>query len=131
MLPGVPKAVEVFRNKVSSAALRFSLRINLPPEHLSFPLAYPSSSAYSLLQIVERGGLLAIRSIARLFSIMDNSGDKKLSQAELKFGLKDYGLTFTVDEFEGLWRYAAARRFYSRLYPMMARLYALVHYVYL
>ena len=69
-LPGVPKVVEVFRQR-----------------------------------IVERGGMLGIRAIGRMFRIMDDSGDRQLSRAELKFGLQDYGLTFTVDEMEALWRF--------------------------
>jgi hypothetical protein len=35
-------------------------------------------------KIVERGGMLAIRSIGRLFRIMDTSGDHKISQTELR-----------------------------------------------
>lgn len=56
-------------------------------------------------RIVARGGMLAIRSIGRLFRIMDDSGDKKLSQTELRHGLQDYGLRFSEEEFIGLWRY--------------------------
>lgn len=51
------------------------------------------------------GGMLGIRTIGRMFRIMDDSGDHKLSRSELTTGLHDYGLTFTPDEFEALWRF--------------------------
>lgn len=70
VLPGVPKVVETFREK-----------------------------------IIERGGMLGIRTIGRMFRIMDDSGDHKLSRSELTTGLHDYGLRFTPDEFEALWRF--------------------------
>jgi hypothetical protein len=56
-------------------------------------------------RITDRGGMLGIRAIGRMFRIMDDSGDHKLSKTELKFGLQDFGLTFSVDELEALWRF--------------------------
>ncbi len=49
VLPGVPKVVEVFRNKIK-----------------------------------ERGGMLGIRAIGRMFRIIDDSGDHQLSRVEMK-----------------------------------------------
>lgn len=59
-LPGVPKPVEEFRNKIA-----------------------------------ERGGMNGIRAIARIFRIIDDSGDRRLSRVEFKNCLTDYGLSFT------------------------------------
>jgi len=39
-----------------------------------------------------------IAEIARLFKIMDDSGDKKISRAELKYGLRDMGIPFSAGE---------------------------------
>mmetsp|Transcript_7279 Transcript_7279/g.26045 ORF Transcript_7279/g.26045 Transcript_7279/m.26045 type:complete len:441 (-) Transcript_7279:177-1499(-) len=69
-LPGVPKPVEDFRDKIT-----------------------------------ERGGMNGIRSIARIFRIIDDSGDKRLSRVEFKNCLADYGLAFTETEFFSLFRY--------------------------
>mmetsp|Transcript_129208 Transcript_129208/g.313888 ORF Transcript_129208/g.313888 Transcript_129208/m.313888 type:complete len:431 (+) Transcript_129208:94-1386(+) len=69
-LPGVPKPVEDFRDKIA-----------------------------------ERGGMNGIRAIARIFRIIDDSGDRRLSRVEFKNCLVDYGLSFTETEFFSLWRY--------------------------
>ena len=39
-----------------------------------------------------------ISEIARLFKIMDDSGDKKISRTELKYGLRDMGIPFSAGE---------------------------------
>lgn len=39
-----------------------------------------------------------IAEIARLFKIMDDSGDKKISRSELKYGLRDMGIPFSSGE---------------------------------
>lgn len=39
-----------------------------------------------------------ISEIARLFKIMDDSGDKKISRSELKYGLRDMGIPFSAGE---------------------------------
>ncbi|KNC50633.1 EF hand family protein [Thecamonas trahens ATCC 50062] len=45
--------------------------------------------------IARRGGLNGIRSLGRLFRIIDDSGNGRLSYDELKFGLLDFGLDFS------------------------------------
>ena len=42
--------------------------------------------------IIRRGGSHGIHAVARVLRIMDDSGDKKLSREELKYGLRDYGI---------------------------------------
>jgi Ca2+-binding EF-hand superfamily protein len=42
--------------------------------------------------IIRRGGSHGIHAISRVLKIMDDSGDKKLSRDELKYGLRDYGI---------------------------------------
>ena len=49
-------------------------------------------------KVVERGGSNGIRSLARLLAIMDDNGDKRLSPEELKFGLRDYGISLSEAE---------------------------------
>eukprot|EP00605_Chrysophyceae_sp_TOSAG23-4_P001099 GSChrysophyteH1.ASY1.ANO1.1205.1 assembled CDS len=51
-------------------------------------------------KIIERGGSNGIRSLQRLLAIMDDNGDKRLSKSELKYGLRDYGITLSEDEME-------------------------------
>ena len=51
-------------------------------------------------RIVARGGSTGIRGVAKVLSIMDDNGDKRLSKDELKFGLRDYGVTLTPVELE-------------------------------
>ena len=51
-------------------------------------------------KIVARGGSTGIRGIAKLLSIMDDNGDKRLSKDELKYGLRDYGIDLTPTELE-------------------------------
>lgn len=36
---------------------------------------------------------------------MDNSGDKKLSKEELKFGLQDYGIEINIRELDEIFNY--------------------------
>jgi hypothetical protein len=36
---------------------------------------------------------------------MDNSGDKKLSKEELKYGLQDYGITLNIREVDEVFGY--------------------------
>jgi len=55
--------------------------------------------------IVAKGGVDGIRSVGRLLRAMDDNGDGQLQQLELKLGLEDFGLTFTVDEFQELFKY--------------------------
>ena len=55
--------------------------------------------------IVDKGGIDGIRSIGRLLRAMDDNGDGQLQQLELKLGLEDFGLTFTMDEFQELFKY--------------------------
>ena len=51
-------------------------------------------------KIIERGGSNGIRTLTRLLMIMDDNGDKKISKDELKYGLRDYGITLTDTELE-------------------------------
>eukprot|EP01039_Chlorochromonas_danica_P004573 gene4573-5013_t len=56
-------------------------------------------------KIVERGGSNGLRSIAKLLSIMDDNGDKRLSRDELRYGLRDYGINLTPTELEQVFLY--------------------------
>jgi len=51
-------------------------------------------------KVVARGGSGGIKSLQRLLSIMDDSGDKRLSKDELKYGLRDYGITLSPTELD-------------------------------
>ncbi|ETV93590.1 hypothetical protein H310_12585 [Aphanomyces invadans] len=42
--------------------------------------------------ILARGGSHGIQGLSRIMRIMDDSGDKRLSRDELRFGLRDYGV---------------------------------------
>jgi hypothetical protein len=49
-------------------------------------------------RIVERGGTTGIQSLSRVMKIMDDSGDRKLSREELKYGLADFGMPLSAAE---------------------------------
>jgi len=55
-------------------------------------------------RIIERGGTTGIQSLARVMKIMDDSGDRKLSREELKYGLQDFGMPLSATELEDLFR---------------------------
>lgn len=76
-LPGVPKSVERFRDK-----------------------------------IVAKAGMQSLVLFRRVFEVLDRgdatgagAGDGLLSKGELRAGLVDFGLAFSVDEFEELFRF--------------------------
>ena len=62
-----------------------------------------AESAISQLRerIVERGGTTGIQSLSRVMKIMDDSGDRKLSREELKYGLADFGMPLSAAELVG------------------------------
>lgn len=49
-------------------------------------------------EIVERNGSQGIKNMGRLFRIMDDTGDRKLSPGELSSGLHDYGIQISRAE---------------------------------
>uniref|UniRef100_A0A6U4DCT4 EF-hand domain-containing protein n=1 Tax=Phaeomonas parva TaxID=124430 RepID=A0A6U4DCT4_9STRA len=55
--------------------------------------------------ILARGGSNGIRSVARLLKVMDDDGNGKLSKTELKYGLKDMGITVSDQNLVTLMRY--------------------------
>lgn len=48
-----------------------------------------------ILAAIKRRGVDGIRDLSRTFKIYDDSGNKKLSKAEFKKGIQDYGLRLT------------------------------------
>lgn len=50
--------------------------------------------------IARRGGLNGIRSLGRVFRIIDDSGNMQLTRDEVKFGLLDFGLDFSDSKME-------------------------------
>ncbi|KAH9133797.1 hypothetical protein LEN26_007000 [Aphanomyces euteiches] len=52
--------------------------------------------------LLKRGGSHGIHGISRMMRIMDNSGDKKLSRDEFRFGLRDFGVDVTEAELDSL-----------------------------
>lgn len=56
-------------------------------------------------KIVERGGSTGIKAITKLLAIMDDNGDKKLSKEELKYGLRDYGISLSPIELDQVFYY--------------------------
>ena len=57
-------------------------------------------------KILDRCGENAgIKGLARTLAIMDNSGDKKLSKEELKYGLQDYGVEINIRELDEIFNY--------------------------
>ncbi|RYG62823.1 DUF4496 domain-containing protein, partial [archaeon] len=56
-------------------------------------------------KIIERGGSNGIRSVAKLLSIMDDNGDKRLNKEELRYGLRDFGIDLTPTELEQVFMY--------------------------
>lgn len=55
-------------------------------------------------RIVERGGTTGIQSLSRVMKIMDDSGDRKLSREELKYGLADFGMPLSGAELVSILR---------------------------
>ena len=53
-------------------------------------------------QVVERGGLIGIRSLFRCLENMDDSGDGELDRHELRSGLHDFGVVLTTHEIHAL-----------------------------
>ena len=57
-------------------------------------------------KILERCGENAgIKGLSRTLMIMDNSGDKKLSKEEFKYGLEDYGVPLNIRELDEVFNY--------------------------
>lgn len=56
-------------------------------------------------RIVAKGGVDGVVRLKRLLTVMDTSGDGVLSRKEFKFGLADFGLDFSEEEFFALWNY--------------------------
>ncbi len=56
-------------------------------------------------QIIERGGSTGIHGVSRILKIMDDSGDKRLSKEELKYGLKDFKVILSDDEVNMIFGY--------------------------
>eukprot|EP00945_MAST-04E_sp_MAST-4E-sp1_P000695 g695.t1 len=56
-------------------------------------------------QIVERGGTTGIHGVSRIMKVMDDSGDRKLSKEELKYGLKDFKVNLADDDIDTLFAY--------------------------
>ncbi|RHY89182.1 hypothetical protein DYB37_009393 [Aphanomyces astaci] len=54
--------------------------------------------------ILARGGANGIQGISRMMRIMDDSGDKRLSRDEFKFGLRDYGVDCSDSDVDSLLR---------------------------
>ncbi|KAF0774629.1 hypothetical protein AaE_001671 [Aphanomyces astaci] len=52
--------------------------------------------------ILARGGANGIQGISRMMRIMDDSGDKRLSRDEFKFGLRDYGVDCSDSDVDSL-----------------------------
>merc|ERR1711916_196653 len=50
--------------------------------------------------LARRGGLNGIRSLGRVFRIIDDSGNMQLTRDEVKFGLLDFGLDFSDSKME-------------------------------
>jgi Ca2+-binding EF-hand superfamily protein len=48
--------------------------------------------------VLQRGGSSGIRSLGRVFRIMDNDGNRRISSQELQAGLRDYGLTMSMKD---------------------------------
>jgi Ca2+-binding EF-hand superfamily protein len=49
-------------------------------------------------KILERGGSAGIHSLSRIFRLMDENDDRRISPEELQLGLEHYGLPMSADE---------------------------------
>jgi len=59
-----------------------------------------------IARIMQRCGEMAgIRGLQRTLMIMDDSGDKKLSKDELRYGLRDYGIEMNIRETDEIFAY--------------------------
>ena len=63
---------------------------------------FPPSLERLKEKIKQRGGLHGIHAMGRSLRIMDDSGDGKLSLAEFKYGLKDFGVRLNPAELDEL-----------------------------
>lgn len=73
-----------------------------PPKSIRKPLSVVDRVKQ---RIVSRGGSNGINAVSRVLRIMDDSGDKKLSKEELKYGLRDYGIDLNQRELTELMNY--------------------------
>lgn len=48
--------------------------------------------------IIKRAGSSGIAAVSRVLKIMDDSGDKRLSREELRYGLRDYGIDLSAPQ---------------------------------
>jgi Ca2+-binding EF-hand superfamily protein len=59
-----------------------------------------------ITRIMQRcGDMAGIRGLQRTLMIMDDSGDKKLSKDELRYGLRDYGVEMNIRETDEIFAY--------------------------
>jgi Ca2+-binding EF-hand superfamily protein len=60
----------------------------------------PEAILEKVKQMILSRGANSIRGLGRAFRIMDDAGDGKLDQADFKYGLKDYGVHLSDEEFK-------------------------------
>ena len=55
--------------------------------------------------IIRRSGSDGIQAVSRVLRLMDDSGDKRLSKSELKYGLRDFGIDLSNDQIGRIMQY--------------------------
>ena len=108
--PGTPRQITEFARGVAEAAAL------APSEMGGSSLASGRSSrgagggADDIVErikaaIVRRAGSDGINAVSRVLKIMDDSGDKRLSRSELKYGLRDFGIDLSVAQVDRVMRF--------------------------
>ena len=55
--------------------------------------------------ILKRSGSDGIQAVSRVLRLMDDSGDKRLSRSELKYGLRDFGIDLSQSQTDRIMAY--------------------------
>jgi len=69
-------------------------------DNRTFTRMTPEALLTKIRLIVNQRGVHGIRGLALSFKIMDDAGDRMLDKEDFKYGLSDYGIGLSNDEFE-------------------------------
>lgn len=96
-MPGTPKPEMVTTVKFPIAAANSRAQANRAPTPVEVDFSDLVVAKFREI-VLQRGGSSGIRSLGRIFRIMDNDGNRKLSPQELQSGLNDYGLSMNMKD---------------------------------
>ena len=104
--PGTPRQITEFARGVAEAAA-------LAPSEIDRASSVASTSsgiAHNIIarikeSILRRAGSDGIQAVSRVLKIMDDSGDRRLSRSELKYGLRDFGIDLSASQMDRVMSY--------------------------